>query len=154
MSLYIVMICLFYVPQRKNDQYLEGHTAFLARTGKVTRPVAVTEQLIKLLPQSSFAFPLVCRIIKARCKEYFHSSLGVSVFTLREEFKKHIKPLVSDIPKYGRVRVSIKAKGPGGGSKMYLARPRFPVLFSTRGFLGQVFPGHPGTLTCSFSLDG
>ena len=48
MSLYIVMMCLFYVPQRKNDQYLEGHTAFLARTGKVTRPVAVTEQLIKL----------------------------------------------------------------------------------------------------------
>ena len=24
--------------------------------------------------------------------------------------------------------------------------------FSLRGFLGQVFSGHPGTLTCSFSL--
>ena len=37
---------------------------------------------------------------------------------------------------------------------MCLARPRFPVLqvFSLRGFLGQVFSGHPGTLTCSFSL--
>ena len=32
------------------------------------------------------------------------------------------------------------------------ARPRFPVLFSLRGFLGQVFSGHPGTLTYSFSL--
>ena len=146
MSLYIVMICLFYVPQCKNDQYLEGHEAFLARTGKATRPVAVTEQLINLLPQSSSAFPLVCRVIKARSKEYFHSSLGVSVSTLREEFKKHIKPIVSDIPKYSRVRVSIEAKGPGGGSKMCLARSRFPVLFSTRGFLGQVFSGHPGTL--------
>ena len=35
---------------------------------------------------------------------------------------------------------------------MCLARPRFPVLFSVRGFLGQVFSGHPGTLTCGFSL--
>ena len=40
------------------------------------------------------------RIVKAR-SEYFHSSLGVSVSTLREEFKKHIKPFVSDISKYG-----------------------------------------------------
>ena len=89
-----------YVPQRKNDQYREGHTAFLARTGKVTCPVAVTERLIKLLPQSSSAFPLVRRIVKVRSKEYFHSSLGVSVSTLREEFKKHIKPFVRDISKY------------------------------------------------------
>ena len=72
-----------YVPQRKNDQYREGH-AVLARTGKVTCPVAVTERLIKLLPQSSSAFPLVRRIVKARSKEYFHSSLGVSVSTLGE----------------------------------------------------------------------
>ena len=55
----------------------------------------------KLLPQSSSAFPLVRRIVKARSKEYFHSSLGVSVSTLREEFKKHIKSFVSDISKYG-----------------------------------------------------
>ena len=33
---------------------------------------------------------------------------------------------------------------------MRLARPRFPVLFSLRGFLGQVFPGHPGTLHAAF----
>ena len=76
-----------YVPQRKNDQYREGHTAFLARAGKVTCPVAVTEQLIKLLPQFSSALLLFRRIGKARSKEYFHSSLiCVSVSTLREEF--------------------------------------------------------------------
>ncbi|CAH3035005.1 unnamed protein product [Porites lobata] len=90
-----------YLPQRKNDQYREGHTAFLARTGKVTCPVAVTERLIKLLPQSSSALPLVRRIVKAKSKEYFHCSLGVSVSTFREEFKKHIRPFVSDISKYG-----------------------------------------------------
>ena len=87
MSLYIVIICLFTdVPQRKNDQYREDHTAFLARTGKVTCPVAVTKRLIKRLPQSSSSFPLVRRIVRARSKEYFHSNLGVSVSTLREKF--------------------------------------------------------------------
>ena len=100
MSLYIVIICQF-VPQRKNYQHREGHTAFLARTNKVTCPVAVTERLIKLLPQSSSALPLIRRIVKAKSKEHFHSSLGVSVSTLREEFKKHIKPFVCDISKYG-----------------------------------------------------
>ena len=61
------------MPQHKNDQYREGHTAFLATTSKVTCPVAVTELLIKLLPQSSSAFPLVRRIVKARSRECFHS---------------------------------------------------------------------------------
>ena len=60
-----------YVPQRKNDQYREGHTAFLARTDKVTCPVAVTEQLIKLFSQSSSAFPLVCRIVKLSLRSIF-----------------------------------------------------------------------------------
>ena len=32
----------------KNDQHREGHTAVLARSGKVTCPVAVTERLVKL----------------------------------------------------------------------------------------------------------
>ena len=76
----------------KNDQHTEGHTAFLARSGKVTCPVAVTERLVKLLPQPSSALPLVRRIMKAKSKEHFHSSLGVSITTLRVEFKKHIKP--------------------------------------------------------------
>ena len=35
---------------------------------------------------------------------------------------------------------------------MCLALRRFLVAFSIRGFLGQVFSGHPGTLTGSFSL--
>ena len=86
----------------KNDQHSEGHTAFLARSGKVTCPVAVTERLVKLLPQSSSAFPLVRRIMKAKSKKRFHSSLGVSMTTLRVEFKKHIKPLVREVSKYGK----------------------------------------------------
>ena len=71
----------------KNDQHREGHTAVLARSGKVTCPMAVTERLVKILPQSSTAFPLVRKFMKAKSKEYFHSSLGVSMTTLRVEFK-------------------------------------------------------------------
>ena len=61
-----------YVPQRKNDRHREGHTAFLARSGKVTCRVAVTERLSKLLPQSSSAFPFrVRRIVKAKSRRIF-----------------------------------------------------------------------------------
>ena len=67
-----------------------GHTAFFARTGKVTCPVAVTERLIKLLLQSSSSFTLVHRTVK--------SLRSISI--LREEFKRHIKLFVSDISKY------------------------------------------------------
>ena len=71
----------------KNDQHREGHTAVFARSGKVTCPVAVTERLVKILPQSSSAFPLVRKIMKAKSNEHFHSSLGVSMTTLGVEFK-------------------------------------------------------------------
>ena len=89
-----------YVPQHKNDHRRDSHISLLARSGKVTCPVAVTERLIKLLPQSFSAFPLVGRIVKAKSNEHSHPSLGVSISTLRKEFKKHIKPFVRDIPNY------------------------------------------------------
>ena len=60
---------------------------------------------IKLSPQSSSAFPLVRRIVQAESQEhgilYFHSSASVSLFTHYSggEFKRHIKPLVSDVSK-------------------------------------------------------
>ena len=52
-----------YVAKRKNDQYREGHTSYLARFGKSTCPVSVTEKILKVLPQSSKSFPLVRRIV-------------------------------------------------------------------------------------------
>ena len=63
--------------------------------------MAVTERLVKLFPQSSSAFPLVRRIMKAKSKENFHSSSGVSMTPVRVEFKNHIKPLVREVSKYG-----------------------------------------------------
>ena len=60
------------VPQHENDQHREGHTTFLAKSGKVTCPVAVTERLIKLLPKPSSAFPLVRRIVKPSPRSIFN----------------------------------------------------------------------------------
>ena len=101
-----VSICSEYmsvfIPKRKNDQYREGHTSLLARSHKATCPVTITERLLKLLPLSSeSSSPLVRRIVKSKSKEYFHVSKGVSYTTLREQFRKHVKPFVDDIAKYG-----------------------------------------------------
>ena len=89
-----------YVAKRKNDQYREGHTSYLARFGKSTCPVSVTEKILKVLSQSSKSFPLVRRIVKSKAGECFHASRGVSVSTLRQEFKKFVEPFVDDIFKY------------------------------------------------------
>lgn len=101
-----VSICSEYmsvfVPKRKNDQYREGHTSLLARSHKATCPVSITERLLKLLPLSSeSSSPLVRRIVKSKSKEYFHVSKGISYTTLREEFRKYVKPFVNDIARYG-----------------------------------------------------
>ena len=91
-----------YVAKRKNDQYQEGHTSYLARSGKSTCPVTITEKILKVLPQSSpSSCPLVRRIIKSKSREYFHANIGVCSSTLREEFKKFIEPFVDDVSKYG-----------------------------------------------------
>ena len=68
-----------FTPKRKNDQFREGHTSFLAKSGKATCPVAITEKLVKLLPTSNYPrVPLVRHIIKSGSKECFHSCKAVS----------------------------------------------------------------------------
>ena len=106
--IFLLMMFLFavntsvFVPKRKNDQYREGHTSLLAWSHMATCPVSITERLLKLLPLSSeSSSPLVRRIVKSKSKEYFHVSKGISYTTLREEFRKYVKPFVNDIAKYG-----------------------------------------------------
>lgn len=90
-----------YIPKRKNDQFREGHTSIISSSGKATCPVAITRRLVGLLPQSSSSFPLIRRIVSTKAGEYFHASKGISYSTLREEFKKYVKPFVEDISLYG-----------------------------------------------------
>ena len=63
-----------------------------------------------LLPRGFLSFflylvshlpPIVRRIVKFKSKEYFHVSKGVSYTTLREGFRKYVKPFVDNIARYG-----------------------------------------------------
>ena len=73
---------------------------YMARSGKSTFPVTITEK-IQVLLQSSPSGPLVRLIIKSKSREYSHASTGVFISTLIEEFKKYIEPFVDhDVSKY------------------------------------------------------
>ena len=87
-----------FVSQRKNDQFREGHTSVIARSSKVSCPVAVTEKVLALLKDSKEScFPVIRRIVRNRYGSYFHKSLGVSCSTVRDEFKKYLSPFVENV---------------------------------------------------------
>ena len=85
----------------KNRHYREGHTTYLARSGKSTCLVSIAKKILQVLPQSSKSLPLVRCIVKSKAREYFCASKGMSVSTLRKEFKKFIQPFFDVISKYG-----------------------------------------------------
>lgn len=92
---------LIYLNKRKNDLFRQGHSCMLARTGNITCPVAGTEKLLSKLPTgSSPKAPLIRRILKSKSNEYFHRSKGVVYSTIRNEFKKYVKPFVEDIDRF------------------------------------------------------
>lgn len=89
---------LIYLNKRRNDQFRQGHSSMLARTGNITCSGAATEKLLSKLPTgSSPRAPLIRRIVKSKSNEYFHLSKGVVYSTIRNEFKKYVKPFVEDI---------------------------------------------------------
>ena len=91
-----------FVPKRKNDQIREGHTSAIAKSGKLTCPVAITEKLISLLPEPKNPHcPLIRRIIKPNSGDYFHESIDISYTTILKEFRKLVSPFVDDVSKFG-----------------------------------------------------
>ena len=90
------------VPERKNDQYRQGHIIPVIRSNKVTCPVFITEKILVRLPLSDNKnMPLVRRIVKSKSKEYFHSCKSVSYSTIRDEFKKFLGQFVSNVDDFG-----------------------------------------------------
>ena len=45
-----------FISQRKNDQFREGHTSVIARSNKISCPVAITERILSLLPDVKDSF--------------------------------------------------------------------------------------------------
>ena len=90
------------VPERKNDQYRQGHIIPVIRSNKVTCPVCSTEKILALLPLSENKnWPLVRRIVKSKSKEYFHPCKIVSYFTIHDEFKTFLGQFVSSVDDFG-----------------------------------------------------
>lgn len=66
------------VPKHKNNQYRRGHISTIARSRKLTCPITITEKLLLLLPNDSkTSSSLVRRVVKSKCKEQFHHSIGI-----------------------------------------------------------------------------
>ena len=45
-----------FISQRKNDQFREGHTSVIARSNKISCPVAITERILSFLPDAKDSF--------------------------------------------------------------------------------------------------
>lgn len=99
------------VDKRKNDQYRRGHVSTIARSGKPTCPVGITEKILSLLPDDKNSpYPVVRRIVPCRYKKQrFHQCLGISYTSVRDNLKAYIGNHVSDTSLFGTH--SIKAAG-------------------------------------------
>ena len=74
-----------FVPRRKNDQFRSGNTIHIARSGKSTCPVAITERLFQMLPDNSDSCnPVVRRIKYGKGGRSFHESRGISYTTAKD----------------------------------------------------------------------
>ena len=110
---------LISVPERKNDQYRQGHIIPVIRSNKVTCPVCITEKILARLPLSdSSNTPLVRRIVKSKSKEYFHPCKSVSYSTIRDEFKKFVGQFVSNDDDFGLHSIKSGA-APSPGCRLF-----------------------------------
>ena len=89
------------IPHRKNDQYPTGHTISIARSGKTTCPVLITQKILALLPNNANKnVPMVRRIIKSKSGEKFHDQKGVSYSTIKDQFRKYLNPFVGNVKEF------------------------------------------------------
>ena len=52
-----------FLPQRKNDQFRDGNTIYIAKTSKLTCPVSITKRLLQMLPDDGhLCYPAVRRV--------------------------------------------------------------------------------------------
>ena len=93
---------IIFIPKRKNDQCREGHFSNIYKSGKVTCPVSITQQLVKLLPdEKNSPFPVIRKIVNKKKNKEFHRSKGISYSALMQEFRMHLSPFADDISKFG-----------------------------------------------------
>lgn len=85
-----------FISKRKNDQFRQGHTVFIARTGNQTCPVAITERYISMLGSVPSFQPLVCGIKRSKKSGSTITSKPISYTTIRDVIKRGLSPYVAD----------------------------------------------------------
>ena len=91
-----------FISSRKNDQHRDSHTSILARSGKITCPVSITEKIMSLLPSThkSQMAPIVRRVVKCKKQERFHVYAGICYSTALDSMSKFLAPLVQGVNEY------------------------------------------------------
>jgi len=86
-----------YLPRRKNDKYRQGHTVYIARSGKPTCPVAMAKKYIAMLKISDKpSHPLVCSFRRSKRKGLKPLAKPLSYSTVRDLIMKGLSPYVPD----------------------------------------------------------
>ena len=78
-----------FISSRKNDQHRDGHTSILARSGKITCPVSITEKIMPSTHKSQMA-PIVGRVVKCKKQERFHEYAGICHSTALDSMSKFL----------------------------------------------------------------
>ena len=91
-----------FISSRKNDQHRDGHTSIIARSGKVTCPVSITEKIMSLLPSTrkSQLAPIVRRVVNSKKREQFHEYAGICYSTALDSMRKFFAPLVGEVKEF------------------------------------------------------
>ena len=91
-----------FLPKRKNDQFRSGSTVHIARSHKPTCPVAITERLLQMLPDSPDSNrPVVRRILSKHGVQTFHPTQGISYTTAKDIIKRELGIFFDDLTKLG-----------------------------------------------------
>ena len=91
-----------FLPTRKNDQFRAGYTIHIARTGKPTCPVVITERLLEALPgDRNDCLPVVRRLKRVRGLQTFHESRGISYNTAKDLLKRKLGVFFDDLRHLG-----------------------------------------------------
>ena len=91
-----------FLPKRKNDQFRAGNTIHIARTGKPTCPVAITERLLEALPgDRNGCLPVVRRLKRVRGLQTFHELRGISYTTAKDLLKRKLGVFFDDLRHLG-----------------------------------------------------
>ncbi|XP_071945793.1 uncharacterized protein, partial [Antedon mediterranea] len=85
-----------FIAKRKNDQFREGHSVFIARSGKPTCPVAMAERYIAALGVSSPSHPLICGFRRSKSHGLKPTAKAICYTTARDLILAGLSQYVDD----------------------------------------------------------